>query len=270
MRNRASLPALSRALGSHFSGNGDLLTLALKPRDRKTKQATLIEGGVGPSITAAIRFNGLADGDTRRGFYLEDAGYPDLLNWLIQSTEMPGAILRGWFALERIVKRALRLSNDSDITAELARLLGDTELSAGILPLLGMGREVPDGQMDLRGRRLNVDWAIDRSVAYFEHVRETQRLLAQELGAEFHDNPLWNLGRRVVTVHPLGGAPMGRNATEGVVDAWGQVFGHPGLYVADGSVMPGTVGPNPSLTIAALADRFADGIIAAWQKEKTA
>jgi cholesterol oxidase len=25
--------------------------------------------------------------------------------------------------------------------------------------------------------------------------------------------------------------------------------------------MPGPVGPNPSLTIAALADRFADGII---------
>ncbi|MDQ3448057.1 MAG: GMC family oxidoreductase, partial [Chloroflexota bacterium] len=61
--------------------------------------------------------------------------------------------------------------------------------------------------------------------------------------------------------HPLGGAPMGRHAGEGVVDAWGEVFGYPGLYVADGSVMPGTVGPNPSLTIAALADRFADGIL---------
>jgi cholesterol oxidase len=55
---------------------------------------------------------------------------------------------------------------------------------------------------------------------------------------------------------------MGRNAREGVVDAWGQVFGHPGLYVADGSVMPGPVGPNPSLTIAALADRFADAMLA--------
>jgi cholesterol oxidase len=32
--------------------------------------------------------------------------------------------------------------------------------------------------------------------------------------------------------------------------------------------MPGTVGPNPSLTIAALADRFADGIIDSWHKEK--
>jgi cholesterol oxidase len=54
---------------------------------------------------------------------------------------------------------------------------------------------------------------------------------------------------------------MGRNEREGVVDAWGEAFGHPGLYVADGSVMPGPTGANPALTIAALADRFADRII---------
>jgi cholesterol oxidase len=56
---------------------------------------------------------------------------------------------------------------------------------------------------------------------------------------------------------------MGRNAGEGVVDPYGEVFGYPGLYVADGAVMPGPVGANPSLTIAALADRFADRMIGA-------
>jgi cholesterol oxidase len=125
-----------------------------------------------------------------------------------------------------------------------------------------MGREKPVGVLGLQDGRLTADWTIDRSVDYFEHVRGAQEELAAELGAEFRDNPAWNVGRRVITVHPLGGAPMGRNAREGVVDAWGQVFGHPGLYVADGSVMPGPVGPNPSLTIAALADRFADALLA--------
>ena len=80
------------------------------------------------------------------------------------------------------------------------------------------------------------------------------------LGGRFADNPLWYL-RRVITVHPLGGAPMGRDRDEGVVDSYGNVFGHPGLHIADGSVMPGPTGPNPSFTIAALADRFADQII---------
>jgi cholesterol oxidase len=41
------------------------------------------------------------------------------------------------------------------------------------------------------------------------------------------------------------------------VNEWGESFGHPGLYVADGSVLPGPVGANPGMTIAALADRFA-------------
>ena len=54
---------------------------------------------------------------------------------------------------------------------------------------------------------------------------------------------------------------MGRDASEGVVNSFGEVFGYEGLYIADGSVMPGPVGANPSLTIAGLADRFADGII---------
>jgi cholesterol oxidase len=84
--------------------------------------------------------------------------------------------------------------------------------------------------------------------------------LAEELGADFRENPLWWLNK-VITVHALGGCPMGRDEREGVVDSYGRVFNYPGLHIADGSVMPGPVGPNPSLTIAALADRFADAIV---------
>jgi cholesterol oxidase len=54
---------------------------------------------------------------------------------------------------------------------------------------------------------------------------------------------------------------MGDDPKRGFVNSFGEVYGQPGLYVADGSVMPGSVGPNPSLTIAALADRFADRLL---------
>jgi cholesterol oxidase len=54
---------------------------------------------------------------------------------------------------------------------------------------------------------------------------------------------------------------MALDPRRGVVDPWGRVHGHPGLWVADGSVMPGPVGPNPSFTIAAIADRFAEAMI---------
>ncbi|MFN7245078.1 MAG: GMC oxidoreductase, partial [Dietzia cercidiphylli] len=42
-----------------------------------------------------------------------------------------------------------------------------------------------------------------------------------------------------------------------MIDTDHQVFGHPGLYVVDGSAIPANVGVNPSLTITAMAERFA-------------
>ena len=56
------------------------------------------------------------------------------------------------------------------------------------------------------------------------------------------------------TAHILGGAPIGQNADEGVVDENFQVHNYPGLYIVDGSVMPANPGVNPSLTITALAE----------------
>lgn len=59
------------------------------------------------------------------------------------------------------------------------------------------------------------------------------------------------------TVAPLGGAVM-----EQVCDTYGRVFGYKGLYVVDGSLIPGsTACSNPSLTIAALAERCMDRIL---------
>jgi cholesterol oxidase len=57
------------------------------------------------------------------------------------------------------------------------------------------------------------------------------------------------------TAHILGGAVMGADAHEGVIDARHQVHGYPGLYVVDGAAVSANPGVNPSLTITALAER---------------
>ncbi len=57
-----------------------------------------------------------------------------------------------------------------------------------------------------------------------------------------------------VSAHMLGGCPFGPSAEEGVVGLDFQAHGYPGLYIVDGSIVPGNPGINPSLTIAALAE----------------
>jgi cholesterol oxidase len=57
------------------------------------------------------------------------------------------------------------------------------------------------------------------------------------------------------TAHILGGACMGSNREEGVIDTRHRVFGYPGLMVVDGSAVSANPGVNPSLTITALAER---------------
>jgi cholesterol oxidase len=57
------------------------------------------------------------------------------------------------------------------------------------------------------------------------------------------------------TAHILGGACMGATPEEGVIDDRHRVHGYPGLYVVDGAAISANPGVNPSLTIAALAER---------------
>jgi cholesterol oxidase len=60
------------------------------------------------------------------------------------------------------------------------------------------------------------------------------------------------------TAHPLGGAVIGL-----ATDDYGRIEGHPGLYIMDGAAIPGSTGAvNPALTIAALAERNIERILA--------
>jgi cholesterol oxidase len=81
----------------------------------------------------------------------------------------------------------------------------------------------------------------------------THRLAAALGGGAWTTWPDLALGAPL-TAHILGGCRMAATPEEGVVDFGGQAFGHPGLFVVDGSVVPVNLGVNPSLTITALAE----------------
>jgi len=57
------------------------------------------------------------------------------------------------------------------------------------------------------------------------------------------------------TAHIFGGAVMGKNSDDGVIDSQNRVFGYDNLYVCDGSMISANPGVNPSLTIAAITER---------------
>lgn len=56
--------------------------------------------------------------------------------------------------------------------------------------------------------------------------------------------------------HPLGGCVLGK-----ATDLYGRVSGYKNLYVTDGSLIPGSIGVNPFVTITALAERNVERII---------
>jgi cholesterol oxidase len=252
LRNRLSLPRLSPRLGEGFSSNGDLLTFAWRgPRD--------IDMSTGPVITGTIRWDDDAS-PSGRMFQVQDAGVPALGEWLFHAFDVPATTWAMRRLMLRWVRRRLRGDRDTSISSELSALIGRGAVSSGTLPLLGMGRDIPGGRLFLSGEDLDCDWDQRDSEAVFDAIVDASRDIARELGAQLRRVPLAHL----VTVHPLGGCSIAHEARDGVVDtATGEAFGHPGLHVADGSLMPGPVGPNPSLTIAALADRFAGAMIGA-------
>jgi choline dehydrogenase-like flavoprotein len=68
--------------------------------------------------------------------------------------------------------------------------------------------------------------------------------------------------------HLLGTCMMGDDPAASVVDRWGRCHDVPNLYVFDGSVWPTSSGMNPTATIAALALRFTDRLIAARRDQE--
>jgi cholesterol oxidase len=251
LMNRNGLPRLSAALGTRVSANGDALAM-LRDADR------YLDPSFGPVITTTID---VSEGKSAsgRGYRVQDAGAPVLADWLWEGLEVPKLPWRMRRAILREVGAALlNRPRKTNLSGDLARAF--TDRSARLVPLLANGRDMPDGRYQLNGDSLELSWSSAHSEDYYKAVEATFGDISDALGGKLR-MALWKRLNRSVTIHPLGGCPAANNRRYGVVDQWGQVFGYAGLYVADGSAMPGPVGANPSFTIAAFADRVAEAIL---------
>jgi cholesterol oxidase len=142
-------------------------------------------------------------------------------------------------------------------------------LSRNIMCFAAMGRDQAVGQFRLGedddtplrisrtdGRRFHED-------PIYSRIQQTLDAFAKRLSDTTKHQFALDQGADTVlgVSHPLGGCRMAKDSAEGVADEYGRVFGYEGLYIADASLIPSSLGVNPSLTISALALRVARQII---------
>lgn len=245
-----TLDRLSDKLGAHFSGNGDFGAVGFETN-------RLVNAMTGPTITAMLDFRDKLNG---HGFIVEDGGFPELVRDQLRQF---GGLASGRRFLRRLVD-VLRRLGAGRTAGGLLELL-DLEEVRDALPYLVMGIDAADGVMSLSPEgELQIRWDNTRSLPFFRELEKTLRELTETpsgLDGNLMLNPTWSAQKRLVTVHPLGGCPMGDDAATGAVDPYGAVFGHPDLYVVDGAIVPTALGPNPSKTIGALAERISEHLV---------
>jgi cholesterol oxidase len=243
---------VSPALGTRFTGNGDILGFGYDSREPA-------EPSSGPTITTRVMY--ASDPDITKHFIIEDGGIPQAVT----------AILRA--ALPEIEHKrppsgggllpALR-----DWVRTGADFVGLTGFGAlrRSMTYFGMGTEGTTGTLRIEGDAVKVSWPGVANEAFARRIDDRMQGLTFALGASYVKNPDARcfLREKIVTAHPLGGCPMGDDPATAVVDARGAVFGYEGtLFVADGSIIPTALGLNPALTIAALSEYIVENIAAA-------
>jgi cholesterol oxidase len=253
LKNGRRLPRLSPALGSRFSGNGDALGMAFDPKAPDVQGA---RNDYGPVMTSRLDYT------VERGLMIADGGLPANFDVLLDVARGVN-VIRGWRRWLLRLRHLLALLGNTDQqlsprVVDLAKRSADTDA----LVFLMIGRDAADGQMRLTPlfRDLDIRWSKASSAQLFEDLERSAKELAQAAQATpfyaLEGGPLSTF----TTVHPLGGCPMADDPAAGVVDDLGKVHGYEGLYVLDGSIVPTSLGVNPSKTIAALAERGAHGL----------
>jgi len=169
-------------------------------------------------------------------------------------------------------------------TTDPLRYQTEAEMVENIFFFNTMGQDAANGIFRLKrslldrlfGRPGRLDLTWDEPVEtqeVFTQIDKIQEALATAMGAEYLPMPFWGgftKKKKLVIPHPLGGCGIAASRDAGVVDEYGRVFDGAasdptatlqGLYIVDGSVIPGALAVNPTLTIVAQALKTMDAAL---------
>lgn len=279
LRSRSQALVFSPRLGQRFSANGDAIAVVYGQRFPVNAVADECQSPddrrIGPTITGIVDLRGR----NGRGPVIEEVAVPGGLRRVFEE------VVTTMNTLHTLAEPDLSRHRAGQPARDPCGV--DREAIARSSILVMMGNDGADGTLELDGQRaddqgdgaVRVRWPTLRDQSLYTRQLKWLRRLVRASGVEGRvlPNPLWQLLPEslqfvfdskhgpAVTVHPLGGCAMGKNAEDGVVNHLGQVFratptpegedSWPGLAVLDGSIVRNSLGINPALTITALALR---------------
>ena len=245
-RNRdalGTLPRISRTLGKVVRTNSEAITAVLHPPGEDLSDGTAISTDFHPD-----RYTHATQNRFDRGYRFMRAFMVPMVDdsnkitravkTLAAIVTHPRLMLSNWFARhwdKRI--SVFTVMQDLDNAVSLTyrrRLWGLLPHSLGTETIPGIG-----------------------SPSYLPVANRLTREYARAAHGEPLNTAMESLGGLATTAHILSGCPMGTDPETAVIDSSHQVHGYPGLFVVDGSSIPANIGVNPSLTITAMAERFA-------------
>lgn len=255
-RSNGHLPDISDRLGHAVRTNSETL-LGVRSRDKKTdwNDQIAITSGVHVDETTHIemvRYNKGSDLLLNLLTLMTDGGgnVPRILRYLINVLKNPGLFIKLLWPFGKAAVTSVLLVMQTD----------ENHLKLVYKPRWwrlgrkGLTSELPEGQ--------------NRSPAYIPIANDVARRLSEKMDGDPLSSFPEVLMNCSTTAHILGGCCMGETPADGVVDRDGKLFNYPGLYVADGSVVPANLGVNPSLTITALSEYIMSRIPGKTEKKK--
>ncbi|MGW4800706.1 GMC family oxidoreductase N-terminal domain-containing protein, partial [Nonomuraea sp. NPDC004297] len=259
-RSERELGAMPYAVGRYFSGNGERLNTAVLNEDRVREVLGLERGdglayaanqiGKGPTVANWDRLDGSLPEYTR--YSLEQLYFPPGLGTILA---LAGGPEPTWFGPAK--KEMLERWQSWLIIFQMIE--DDNEGVFGPPPERGNADRV--SQQMLGVGRLSYKPTATTQAAWAMADAECKEILERDGLATV--TPWTNDLVGAYTVHPLASCRIGDDPYTSALDDRHELRGHPGIFVTDGSAVPGALTVNPAMTISALAERAVPAIVAA-------
>ncbi|MEO6604661.1 MAG: GMC family oxidoreductase [Aeromicrobium sp.] len=180
--------------------------------------------------------------------YGQGSGLLSLMNMALPDRPGPGgrfrAVLRGYGLLG--VRGTLRLHDPRRWAEQSMIILVMQSLDNSITTYLKRG---------LFGRKMTSKQGMgEPNPAYIPVADSSAKDIAEQIGG-YPGAAFGELAGVPLTAHFIGGCVIGTSPDTGVIDPYQRVHNYRGLHITDGSAITANLGVNPSLTIAAQAER---------------